>query len=91
MSNKTIADAINEALNTGRDATFEYSGTVYTFSAAGLLAFLAANFDITAPASVSTGALTASGAVTFTGLPTADPAVAGQLWLDTGVLTVSAG
>ena len=24
-------------------------------------------------------------------LPTADPAVAGQLWLDSGVLTVSAG
>ena len=35
--------------------------------------------------------LTASGVVTFSGLPTSDPAVAGQLWLDTGVLTVSAG
>jgi hypothetical protein len=35
--------------------------------------------------------LTASGIVKFTGLPTSDPAVAGQLWNDTGTLKVSAG
>jgi len=36
--------------------------------------------------------ITASGAVIFSGLPTSDPLVAGQLWSDTGgVLTVSAG
>ena len=35
--------------------------------------------------------LTASGAVIFSGLPTSDPAVAGQLWNNAGVLTVSAG
>lgn len=35
--------------------------------------------------------LTASGIVKFTGLPTSDPAVAGQLWSNAGVLTVSAG
>lgn len=33
----------------------------------------------------------ANGVMTFTGLPTADPAVAGALWSNTGVLTVSAG
>jgi len=31
------------------------------------------------------------GAVIFTGLPTSDPVVAGQLWNDTGTLKVSAG
>lgn len=35
--------------------------------------------------------LTASGAVIFSGLPIADPLVAGQLWSNSGVLTVSAG
>ena len=29
--------------------------------------------------------------VIFTDLPTSDPSVAGQLWSDSGVLTVSAG
>lgn len=35
--------------------------------------------------------LTASGTVILSGLPTSDPAVAGQLWSNAGVLTVSAG
>jgi hypothetical protein len=35
--------------------------------------------------------LTASGTVIFSDLPTADPTVAGQLWSNSGVLTVSAG
>jgi len=36
--------------------------------------------------------LAVSGAnVTITGLPTSDPSVAGALWVNTGVLTVSAG
>ena len=35
--------------------------------------------------------LTASGVVIFSGLPTADPHVVGQLWSNAGVLTVSAG
>ena len=35
--------------------------------------------------------LTASGTVIFSGLPTADPHVVGQLWSNSGVLTVSAG
>lgn len=33
----------------------------------------------------------ASGNLILTGLPTADPAVAGALWSNAGVLTVSAG
>ncbi len=41
--------------------------------------------------STSVTNLTASGTVTLSGLPTADPAVAGQLWNDTGTLKVSAG
>ena len=35
--------------------------------------------------------LTVADAVIFSGLPTSDPAVAGQLWSNSGVLTVSAG
>lgn len=35
--------------------------------------------------------ITATGAVIFSGLPTSDPTVAGQLWNNSGVLTVSAG
>lgn len=35
--------------------------------------------------------LTASGTVIFSDLPTSDPTVAGQLWSNAGVLTVSAG
>lgn len=43
MSNLlTLADAINQALDTGHEATFIYNGTTYTFSPAGILTFLAA-------------------------------------------------
>lgn len=42
-------------------------------------------------AATSITSLTASGAVILSGLPTSDPAVAGQLWSNAGVLTVSAG
>jgi hypothetical protein len=38
-----------------------------------------------------TGAFTAPGAVNMPGLPTADPAVAGELWNNLGIVTVSAG
>lgn len=40
---------------------------------------------------VAATTLSASGAVVLSGLPTSDPAVAGQLWSNAGVLTVSAG
>ena len=40
---------------------------------------------------VAATTLSASGAVTLSALPTSDPAVAGQLWNNAGVLTVSAG
>lgn len=40
---------------------------------------------------VAATTLSASGVVTFSGLPTSDPSVAGQLWSNSGVLTVSAG
>ena len=35
--------------------------------------------------------LTVADVVIFSGLPTSDPTVAGQLWSNAGVLTVSAG
>lgn len=41
--------------------------------------------------STSVTNLTVSGTVTLSGLPTANPAVAGQLWNNAGVVTVSAG
>lgn len=42
-------------------------------------------------ANASVANLVASGTVILSGLPTADPLVAGQLWSNLGVLTVSAG
>tara|TARA_R110000787_G_scaffold36714_7_gene93574 strand:+ start:9460 stop:9660 length:201 start_codon:yes stop_codon:yes gene_type:complete len=48
--------------------------------------------DVTGADQVTTANLTATGAViTLSGLPTSDPAVAGQLWNNTNVLYVSAG
>lgn len=51
--------------------------------------------EVTSAGSFVLGDLTitvdASGNVIFTGLPTADPSVAGALWSNTGVLTLSAG
>lgn len=92
MSNLlTLADAINAAMNTGKEATFTYNGVLYDFNPAGILSFLEAEFDITAPDSITTEDLTASGTVILSGLPTADPEVEGQLWSNSGVLTVSAG
>lgn len=44
---------------------------------------------VTGPVVATT--LSASGPVILSGLPTTDPLVAGQLWSDLGVLTVSAG
>lgn len=42
-------------------------------------------------AATSVNDLTVADVVIFSGLPTSDPAVAGQLWNNAGVLTVSAG
>lgn len=43
MSNLlTLADSINNAINTGKEATFTYNGTLYTLSPVGLLSFIAA-------------------------------------------------
>jgi hypothetical protein len=74
-NNLTLSDAINEALDTGKEATFTYNGTLYTFSPAGLLAF------ILAEGSVNPG---------YT-IPTEDPGVSGEVWNDSGVLKASAG
>jgi hypothetical protein len=76
-NNKTLSDAISDAYETGKDATFNYNGTLYTFSAAGLLTFLGAEqtalaglgatiSELNNSADVSTRVqtLTASGAVT---------------------------
>lgn len=44
---------------------------------------------VTGPVAATT--LSASGVVVLSNLPVADPLVAGQLWSDAGVVTVSAG
>ena len=51
----------------------------------------AVTIDATFGAATSITSLTVSGNVNFTGLPTADPVVAGRLWNDAGTLKVSAG
>lgn len=78
MSNRlTLSDAINEAQDTGKDATFLFGGTLYTFSPQGLIDFIEAVADFEAQLS-------------FT-VPTSDPSAAGEVWNDAGVLKVSAG
>lgn len=42
-NNLTLSDAINEAVDTGKNATFLYNGSLYTFSPEGLLTFYAIN------------------------------------------------
>jgi hypothetical protein len=42
-------------------------------------------------AATSVNTLTVSGTVILSGLPTSNPAVAGAIWSNSGVLTVSAG
>ena len=51
----------------------------------------AVTVNATLGAATSVTTLTVSGAVIFSGLPTADPVVAGALWNDAGTLKVSAG
>lgn len=63
--------------------------------AAGVQRPNANKMEVTSAGSLVIGDLTitvdASGNVIFTGLPTADPAVAGALYTSTGALKVSAG
>lgn len=74
-NNLTLSDAINEALDTGKEATFIYNNVVYSFSPQGILDFIAANASQTLPFSI----------------PTEDPVVSGEVWNDAGILKVSAG
>ena len=92
--NSTIADRIVDAANSGKEAKFIFDGEEYEFSPEGLFNFFMATLQTGVEFQVqdiSTEDLNASGVIIFDNLPTSDPAVAGQLWSDTGVLTVSAG
>ena len=51
----------------------------------------AVTVDATFAAATVIEDLTASGTIILSGLPTSDPSVAGQLYSNAGVLTVSAG
>ena len=48
-------------------------------------------FTGTVTGAVDATTITASSTVILSNLPTSDPSVAGQLWSNSGVLTVSAG
>lgn len=76
-NNLNLSDSINFAIASGKTPTFIYNGTTYSFSPAGLLAFFTAEYD-------------AEGTLSYT-IPTVDPAVAGVIWNDEGVLKSSAG
>lgn len=60
-------------------------------SSTGAVTVLATFGTATSVTSITADDLTATGTVILSGLPTSDPAVAGQLWNDTGTLKVSAG
>lgn len=59
--------------------------------AGGYASLTGAGESSTPGALTQTGPLTVTGTVTFSGLPSADPHVIGELWDNAGVLTVSAG
>lgn len=76
MSNLlNLADSINFAKSSGKTPTFIYNGTTYEFSPEGLIDFIVAE----------------GGFQAVLNIPTIDPGVAGEVWLDNGVLKASAG
>lgn len=99
MSNlMNLADSVNFAWRSGKTPTFTYNGTTYEFSPQGLIDFLEAEGDFipenVVTGSIEVGDLTVSQVLLLTDLPTADPVVAGQVWVDAAadfVLKVSQG
>lgn len=100
-NSRTIPEKMKELLGTGKEVTVYVDGTERTFDFAGILDYvldtLVAGTGVTTVTStaVVTDALTVDGTtntvVILANLPTADPAVAGQLWNNAGTLTISVG
>jgi hypothetical protein len=90
MSNLlNLADSVNFAWSTGKTPTFTYNSGVYDFSPQGLIDFITIESNLVATASSPTFAT-----LSLTELPTADPEVAGALWVDAAasfVVKVSQG
>lgn len=76
-------------------AATNFSGPVRSENGFQSITVNASTGTVTVNATYGTNAaitnLTASGTVIFSGLPTADPAVAGAVWSNSGVLSLSAG
>ena len=76
-------------------ANTTFSGPVRSEGGFQVITINASTGAVTTNASYGANAtavnLTASGTVIFSNLPVADPNVAGQIWSNSGVLTVSAG
>ena len=69
------------------DSTLDVVGEMTT--TAGL--DIGTTLDVTGAVTCDAGLTVAGASVVMSALPTSDPSVAGQLWADTGVVTVSAG
>jgi len=68
-------------------STLEVTGEMTTI--AGL--DIGTTLDVTGAVTCDAGLTVAGASVIMSALPTDDPAVAGQLWADSGVVTVSSG
>ena len=85
MAARSFCDLINEAWLSGKEAVIEYNGNTYVFDPEGLLDFINANVTVAPPTSID------ATIIDFSNVPTADPVVAGALWNNNGVLTISTG
>jgi len=99
-TNGTVAAAnITTTANvtaTGNISGVNVGGTLSTASqpnitAVGTLTSMSTSGDVTATGNVSGTNISGTGTVSMTGLPTSDPLVAGEIWNNAGVATVSAG
>lgn len=96
-SNKLIIATEKAGTGSFRNIDID-SGDIISFYRRGVLVYRMTNSTFDSPAGNNLGTSSnpwgdfrSDGEIHLTGLPTSDPASAGQLWNNSGVLTVSAG
>jgi hypothetical protein len=72
-----LADAVNFAWRSGKTPTYIFNGSTYSFDPQGLVDMISIESNL-----VATGSNPTFATLSLTELPTADPEVAGALWVD---------
>lgn len=90
-SNKIRFESVARYSGTSTDSNFAFGGQTSTYLSIRSDGKVGVNKAVPGKTLDVDGDARVSGDVFFTGLPTSDPAVAGQLWNDSGTLKVSAG